>query len=93
MIYMGSKGRLAKHILPIVLEGRKPNQYYVEPFETDLAADPLLQYMDADALKKTMDKTKRSMEKAARELNFIEAARLRDELFKLQEFAEKQKDS
>ncbi len=66
------------------------DQYYVEPSETDLAADPLLQYMDADALKKTMDKTKRSMEKAARELNFIEAARLRDELFKLQEYAEKQ---
>jgi excinuclease ABC subunit B len=66
-------------------------KYYVEPVETDLAADPLLKYMDADALKKTMDKTKRSMEKAARELDFIEAARLRDELFKLQELHDKAK--
>ncbi len=67
-------------------------KYYVEPAETDLAADPLLQYMDEDALKKTLDKTKRSMEKAARELDFIEAARLRDELFKLQEMYEKAKE-
>lgn len=32
MIYMGSKRRIAKHILPIILEGRKDGQYYVEPF-------------------------------------------------------------
>lgn len=32
MKYMGSKARFAKHILPIVLKGRKENQYYVEPF-------------------------------------------------------------
>lgn len=29
---MGSKSRIAKHILPIILEGRKDGQYYVEPF-------------------------------------------------------------
>jgi excinuclease ABC subunit B len=45
--------------------------------------------MDADSLKKTMEKTKRAMEKAARELDFIEAARLRDEMYKLQELLEK----
>ena len=32
MKYMGSKARLAKHLLPIILENRKPKQYYVEPF-------------------------------------------------------------
>jgi len=32
MKYMGSKARFAKEILPIMLEGRKPNQWYVEPF-------------------------------------------------------------
>ena len=32
MKYMGSKARFAKEILPIILQGRKPNQYYVEPF-------------------------------------------------------------
>lgn len=29
---MGSKSRIAKHILPIILDGRKDGQYYVEPF-------------------------------------------------------------
>jgi len=32
MKYMGSKARLAKDILPIILENRKPGQWYVEPF-------------------------------------------------------------
>lgn len=32
MIYMGSKRRIAKHILPIILKGRRDGQYYVEPF-------------------------------------------------------------
>jgi len=32
MKYMGSKARIAKHILPIILKNRKPGQYYVEPF-------------------------------------------------------------
>ena len=32
MKYMGSKNRIAKHILPIILKDRKENQYYVEPF-------------------------------------------------------------
>jgi len=29
---MGSKNRIAKYILPIILKDRKPNQWYVEPF-------------------------------------------------------------
>lgn len=32
MKYMGSKSRLAKEILPIILKDRQPNQWYVEPF-------------------------------------------------------------
>lgn len=32
MKYMGSKNRIAKHILPIILKDRKPDQWYVEPF-------------------------------------------------------------
>lgn len=32
MKYMGSKARIAKHILPIILKNRKPDQWYVEPF-------------------------------------------------------------
>jgi len=32
MKYMGSKARIAKEILPIILKGRESNQHYVEPF-------------------------------------------------------------
>lgn len=32
MKYMGSKARIAKHILPIILKDRKEGQCYVEPF-------------------------------------------------------------
>ena len=32
MKYMGSKNRIAKHILPIMLMDRKPDQWWVEPF-------------------------------------------------------------
>jgi len=60
-------------------------EYYAETTKINIAADPLIQYMDTAALKKTIDQTKRKMEKAARELDFIEAARLRDEMYALQE--------
>lgn len=32
MKYMGSKRRVAKYILPIMLAERKPDQWWVEPF-------------------------------------------------------------
>lgn len=32
MKYLGSKNKIAKHLLPIILKDRKPEQYYVEPF-------------------------------------------------------------
>ena len=32
MVYVGSKNRIAKYILPLILKDRKPNQWYVEPF-------------------------------------------------------------
>ena len=32
MKYMGSKNRIAKEILPIILAERKESQYYIEPF-------------------------------------------------------------
>lgn len=58
---------------------------YIEPEKPDVAADPVVHYMSADALEKSIAKTKKAMELAAKELDFIEAARLRDEMFRLQE--------
>ncbi len=58
---------------------------YSEPDSLNIAADPIVKYMNKLALEKAIEKTKRSMEKAAKELNFQEAAQLRDEMFALQE--------
>jgi excinuclease ABC subunit B len=49
-----------------------------------LAADPVVQYMSLEQLEKSIAFTRKQMEKAAKELDFIEAARLRDELFALE---------
>jgi excinuclease ABC subunit B len=61
---------------------------YVEPANIQVAADPLIAYMDKEQLKKQAAKIKREMERAARDLNFIEAARLRDEMIAIDKLAE-----
>jgi excinuclease ABC subunit B len=57
---------------------------YVESEYSSLAADPVVQYMNKDELKKQLARIKTSMLKASKELNFMEAARLRDEMFALE---------
>ena len=63
-------------------------QYYVEPEKVNLAAEPVVAYMSREALLKAIDKTKKQMERAADKLDFMEAARLRDEMFELQKVLE-----
>ncbi|MCD4745360.1 MAG: UvrB/UvrC motif-containing protein, partial [Bacteroidales bacterium] len=57
---------------------------YIENDSVNVAADPVVKYMTKPQLKKTIDKTNKAMKKAVKELNFIEAARLRDEMYELQ---------
>jgi len=57
---------------------------YIENELINVAADPVIKYMSADQLKKIILKTKSAMENAVKKLDFIEAARLRDELYDLQ---------
>jgi excinuclease ABC subunit B len=65
--------------------------YYIENEEKTLAADPVVAYLSKDELKKMADRTRKAMEKAARELEFMEAARLRDEYLALQKLIEEKK--
>lgn len=65
---------------------------YIAPERTDVAADPVVKYMGIEGLEKTILKTKKEMEKAAKELDFIEAARLRDEMYSLQRLLEQRKN-
>jgi excinuclease ABC subunit B len=69
----------------------KPKQFYVEPEEIRIAADPVVQYMGKGDLEQLIRETQTRMEKAAKELDFLEAARLRDELFQLRDKLKKEK--
>ena len=57
---------------------------YTEPENISIAADPVVQYMNVDQLKKTFQATKKQMEAAAKDLDFMEAARLRDEMYAIE---------
>ena len=57
---------------------------YVEEEHLHLVADPVVAYMSKPEIEKMIQKTKAAMQKAAKELDFIEAARLRDEMFQLE---------
>ena len=64
---------------------QKQNPYaYVEP-ETPMVADPLMEYLSKEQLQKVAEKTKKAMLKAAKEMDYMEAARLRDELKRIEE--------
>jgi len=70
-----------KSILDI--RGKKPIAY-IEPDASDsLAADPIIAFMSKDQLTKLVNDTEAKMKKAAKELDFITAAQLRDELLSL----------
>src|SRR5690606_14251497 len=66
-------------------------RYYVENEETTLAADPVVAYLSKEELVKMADRTRKAMEKAAKELEFMEAARLRDEYMALQKLIEEKR--
>ena len=57
---------------------------YVEVDEVSIAADPVVQYMTKPELQKALDKSKKDMQKAAKEMDFLLAARLRDEMYALE---------
>lgn len=61
---------------------------YTGPEEFSIAADPVVAYMNKDDLEKLINKTQKNMEKAAKELDFMEAARMRDELNELKKLYE-----
>ena len=72
-----------------VVKGKQEKEKtYVEPSNIDLAADPVISYMSAEELDKAIVKTRKEMEDAAKELNFLEAGRLRDEMYALERLRE-----
>ncbi len=57
---------------------------YIEPELSSIAADPIVEYLSIPKLQKMIDDMQKRMQKSAKDLDFMEAARLRDELFALQ---------
>lgn len=71
------------------LGGKTPKPYIEEEHKADFAADPVLEYMSKSELEKRLELVRRDMISAAKRTDFIEAARLRDELIQLQELVDK----
>ncbi len=74
----------AIHGQTIVIDRQSNTKAYAGQEKTDIAADPVVQYMGKDQLRKVINQSRRLMEKAAKELNFAEAARYRDEMYALE---------
>ena len=69
------------------IKGYDPaNPYAIQPGEdlVTIAAEDQAEYKTIPQAEKAISKIKKEMEKAARDLDFMEAARLRDEMFRLQ---------
>lgn len=67
-----------------MLDQRKPT-YPDSQEKPMLAADPVVFHMSPDQLKKTIDQTRRKMEQAAKDMDFMLAAALRDEMLALKQ--------
>ena len=52
---------------------------------SNIAADPIVEYMSRSQLEKSIARTRKLMQEAAKQLNFAEAAQYRDEMFRLEE--------
>ncbi|MBQ2808991.1 MAG: excinuclease ABC subunit UvrB [Bacteroidaceae bacterium] len=71
-------------------KGSKVMKMYSEDtVQAPVACDPIVEYMSAEQLEKSIERTRRLMEQAAEKMEFIEAAQYRDEMFRLQELLKK----
>lgn len=58
---------------------------YIEPEKPTLAADPIVEYMTREQLEKSIERTRRQMQEAAKKLDFVAAAQFRDEMLRMEE--------
>lgn len=88
-INRGALGTSAETGTPETDKKYKP---YVEPDVAAFAADPIVSRMSRQQLEKSIANTQRLMKKAAKELDFIQAAQFRDELVRLQRLLEEKEE-
>ena len=75
------------------LSGTSTNYEIPEEYSTPMAADPVVMYMDDNALLKAMRNAERQMEAASARLDFLEAARFRDEMYNYKNEMERRRKS
>ena len=68
-----------------VIPGKIYDQNVYDEEHPSIAADPVVAYMSPKALEKAIEKAKKSMQAASKDMDFLLAAQYRDEMFKLQE--------
>ena len=76
--------KASKSIMGDIIGKKAGEKFYAGPQVKNIAADPIVKYMNEEALKKAIEKTRKNMEKAAEELDFIKAAGYRDEMHELE---------
>ena len=72
-------------------DSKKGPKSYQNDIVSPLAADPVVAYMDLNQLKKFGLETRKKMEKAAQDLDFVEAAKLRDEMLEIDRMVKEEK--
>lgn len=79
------KGRKMTDLINANAEAHAEPRAYIEPEEKMAVADPIMEYMTHDQLEKSIERSRKLMQEAAKKLDFIEAAQYRDEMLRMEE--------
>lgn len=79
------KGRKMTDLISANAEAHAETRAYIEPEERMAVADPIMEYMTRDQLEKSIERSRKLMQEAAKKLDFIEAAQYRDEMLRMEE--------
>jgi excinuclease ABC subunit B len=73
------------------IKGTTDSPYMIDDSVSTIAAEDQVEYKTIPQMQKGISQIKRLMEKAAKDMDFMEAARLRDEMFRMQKELEEMK--
>lgn len=79
------KGQKMTDLISANAEAHAETRAYIEPEERMAVADPIMEYMTRDQLEKSIERSRKLMQEAAKKLDFIEAAQYRDEMLRMEE--------
>ncbi|MDF3079058.1 MAG: uvrB [Sphingobacteriaceae bacterium] len=83
-----SRAEIIEQTSVMDFKGGVQKAYIEQEVADNIAADPIVQYMTKPELQKAIDKTKKDMVAAAKDMDFLLAAKLRDEMFALEKMME-----